>query len=101
MPTLEHKRTSNRKQCKQCKNFSWTFQSPKVDLRLRRNAILNQIESERITKADILFNYESARKKGVDYDMRKDVYDKTQKFTLNDVTAFQQQYVKGKILMWC
>lgn len=63
---------------------------------IARNAILNQIESERITKADILFNYESARKKGVDYDMRKDVYDKTQKFTLNDVTAFQQQYVKGK-----
>ena len=63
---------------------------------IARNAILNQIESERITKADILFNYESARKKGVDYDLRKDVYDKTQTFTLNDVTAFQQQYVKGK-----
>ena len=63
---------------------------------IARNAILNQIESERITKADILFNYESARKKGVNYDLRKDVYDKTQKFTLNDVTAFQQQYVKGK-----
>ncbi len=63
---------------------------------IARNGILNQIESERITKADILFNYESARKKGVTYDLRKDVYDKTQKFTLNDVTAFQQQYVKGK-----
>ena len=63
---------------------------------IARNAILNQIESERITKAGILFNYESARKKGVTYDLRKDVYDKTQKFTLNDVTAFQQQYVKGK-----
>jgi predicted Zn-dependent peptidase len=63
---------------------------------IARNAILNQIESERITKSNILFNYESARKKGVTYDLRKDVYDKTQKFTLNDVTAFQQQYVKGK-----
>ena len=63
---------------------------------IARNAILNQIESERITKADILFNYESARRKAVNYDLRKDVYDKAQKFTLNDVTAFQQQYVKGK-----
>ncbi|HET6540151.1 MAG TPA: insulinase family protein [Chryseolinea sp.] len=63
---------------------------------IARNAILNQIESERITKADILFNYESARRKAVNYDLRKDVYDKAQKFTLNDVTSFQQQYVKGK-----
>jgi len=61
-----------------------------------RNAILNQIESERITKAGILFNYEAARKQGLDYDIRKDIYEKTQKFTLDDVSAFQQNYIKGK-----
>ena len=61
-----------------------------------RNSILNQIESERITKADILFSYETARKRGIDYDVRKDVYDKTQKFTLADVAAFQESYIKGK-----
>jgi predicted Zn-dependent peptidase len=61
-----------------------------------RNSILNQIESERITKANILFSYETARKRGVDYDLRKDVYDKTQKFTLADVAAFQENYIKGK-----
>ena len=72
------------------------FPKSKGGFEIARNAILNQIESERITKADILFNYESARRKGINYDLRKDVYDKAQKFTLNDVTAFQQQYVKGK-----
>ena len=61
-----------------------------------RNAILNQIESERITKANILFNYEQARKRGLTYDLRKDMYEKTQQFTLKDVSTFQQDYIKGK-----
>ncbi len=61
-----------------------------------RDGILNQIESERITKAGILFNYEYARRRGITYDIRKDVYEKTQKFTLDDIAAFQQNYIKGK-----
>lgn len=61
-----------------------------------KNSILNQIESERITKANILFNYESARKRGLNYDIRKDIYDQTQKFTLDDVVKFQKEYVQGK-----
>ncbi|HEX6226756.1 MAG TPA: insulinase family protein [Chryseolinea sp.] len=77
-------------------NLLMDFPKSESGFEIARNAILNQIESERITKANILFNYESARKKGVNYDLRKDVYDKTQKFTLNDVTTFQQDYVKGK-----
>jgi zinc protease len=61
-----------------------------------RDGILNQIESERITKANVLFSYEYARKQGITYDIRKDVYEKTQKFTLDDVAAFQQEHIKGK-----
>lgn len=60
-----------------------------------RNAILNQIESQRITKANILFNYEAARKKGLTYDVRKDVYEKVQNFTLEDVAKFQQEQLKN------
>jgi len=65
---------------------------------MARNAMLSQIESERITKAGVLFTYESAREQGLDYDVRKDVYEKTQKFTLDDIANFQQQYIKGKTL---
>jgi zinc protease len=60
-----------------------------------QKAILNQIESQRITKTGILFNYESARKKGLDYDVRKDVYEKVQQYTLADVEKFQQEYLKN------
>jgi len=60
-----------------------------------RNAILNQIESQRITKANILFNYESARKTGLTYDIRKDIYEKVQNYTLEDVAKFQQEQLKN------
>lgn len=60
-----------------------------------RNAILNQIESQRIMKANILFNYETARKKGLTYDVRKDVYEKVQNFTLEDVAKFQKEQLKN------
>jgi predicted Zn-dependent peptidase len=72
------------------------FPKSESGFEVARNAILNQIESERITKANILFNYESARRQGLNYDIRKDIYEKTQKFTLDDVSAFQQDFIKGK-----
>jgi zinc protease len=61
-----------------------------------RDAILNQIESERITRMGILFNYESARKRGLNYDVRKDIYEKVQQYTLEDVEKFQKEYLKDK-----
>lgn len=60
-----------------------------------QNAILNQIESQRITKANILFNYETARKRGLDHDVRKDIYEKVQTATLADVEKFQQENLKN------
>ncbi|MEO7988063.1 MAG: insulinase family protein [Chryseolinea sp.] len=61
-----------------------------------RNSLMNKLESERITKTAILFNYESAMRKGLDHDVRKDVYEKIQNMTINDVENFQKQYIKGK-----
>ena len=63
---------------------------------MARNSILNQIESQRITKTGILFNYETAKRRGLTYDIRKDVYDQVQDFTLDDVAAFQQDYLKDQ-----
>jgi predicted Zn-dependent peptidase len=60
-----------------------------------QNAILSQIESQRITKSSILFNYETARKRGLDHDVRKDVYEGVQKATLADVEKFQQENLKN------
>src|SRR5690606_26739776 len=60
-----------------------------------RKSVLNQIESERITRTSILFNYLNAVKRGLDHDIRADVYQQVPSMTLDDVKAFQQKFVRG------
>lgn len=72
------------------------FPKSENGLEVARKSILNQIESQRINKSGILFNYLYATKLGVDYDLRKNTYEKVQQFTLDDITKFQERYVKGK-----
>jgi len=81
---------------KAMRNLLTEFPKTQSGFDVARDAIVSRIESERITKWEILFNYEEARKRGINYDLRKDVYDQVHKFTLDDVTKFQQQYIKGK-----
>jgi predicted Zn-dependent peptidase len=61
-----------------------------------RNAVIQKINTERITKSNILFNYEKAQKLGLDYDVRKDVYETVQKLTLSDIENFQKQQIKDR-----
>jgi predicted Zn-dependent peptidase len=61
-----------------------------------KEAIVNKIRTERITKAQVLFNYLSAQRFGQTYDIRKDVFEKVPSMTFADLKAFQQKYIKGK-----
>ncbi|MEO8665486.1 MAG: insulinase family protein [Ignavibacteria bacterium] len=61
-----------------------------------KNSLLKQIQSQRITKANILFNYEHSKKLGLDHDIRKDIYNEIQKYSIADVLEFQKKYVKDK-----
>ncbi len=63
---------------------------------IAKEAILSKIESERITKSDILFDYEDAKRLNLDYDIRKDVYETVQNMTMDDLKAFHSKYVKDK-----
>lgn len=59
-------------------------------------SMMKQIQSDRITNAGILFSYEAAKKLGIDYDIRKDVYEKIPGMTIKDVKEFQSKFIKGK-----
>jgi predicted Zn-dependent peptidase len=61
-----------------------------------KESILQSIRSERITKAAILFSYENAKKLGLDYDIRKDIYEKVPTLNFSEVKAFEQEHLKGK-----
>jgi predicted Zn-dependent peptidase len=63
---------------------------------LSREAVLKNIETNWITRSDIYWAYQRAQKRGLDYDIRKDIYAKTKTMTMKDVHQFFDQHVKGK-----
>lgn len=63
---------------------------------LAKEGAKTSIETNRITKANILYRYLSNRKLGYKHDYRKDYYDVIDGFKLADVVAFNQKYVKGQ-----
>lgn len=61
-----------------------------------KEAILQTIKTERINKADILFNYVNAEKFGLKTDIRKEVYAKVSTMNFDDVKNFQDTKIKNK-----
>ncbi|MEJ8756335.1 insulinase family protein [Pontibacter sp. H259] len=59
-------------------------------------ALRNSISTERITKSEILFDYERAKKLGLNYDIRQDVYQSANTMTFDQLKEFQQKYVKAQ-----
>lgn len=61
-----------------------------------KEAIINKIRTERITKSQVLFNYLNAEKFGLTYDIRKDVFAKVPSMTFTDLKTFQTKYIRNK-----
>ncbi|MFA4853359.1 MAG: insulinase family protein, partial [Bacteroidales bacterium] len=61
-----------------------------------KEAIIQKIRTERITKENILFNYMSAKRLELTYDIRKDVFEKVPSMKFSDLLAFQKKYLKDK-----
>lgn len=60
-----------------------------------KDAIIKKIESERITRANILMNFENAKKLGLDSDIRRKTYASIPTMSFDDIKRFQEQYIKG------
>ena len=59
-----------------------------------KDNLIQKFNTERITKAGILNSYLSAQKLGLDHDIRKDIYDKAQTLSLDDIKKFQADNIK-------
>lgn len=70
-------------------------QSPSA-FSLAKESIVKSIETDRITREEVLMSYEASLKLGLKYDIRKDIYLKTPKLTFKDIEKFQQTYLKKK-----
>jgi predicted Zn-dependent peptidase len=66
-----------------------------------KDNIRKSIETERITQDGILFNYLAAKRKGLDYDERKNTFTAVSKLGFADVQAFATTELKGKPFTYC
>ncbi|MDR3350112.1 MAG: insulinase family protein [Prevotellaceae bacterium] len=68
---------------------------------IAKESIIASIRTERIIRESVLWNYLDAQKFGYTYDKRKDLFEQIPQFTLQDVKAFQEKYVKGLPYVYC
>ncbi|HET6513101.1 MAG TPA: insulinase family protein, partial [Candidatus Kapabacteria bacterium] len=61
-----------------------------------KRAIQNKIETERITRTGILFDYERAKRLGLQSDIRQAVYNSVPNMRYEDIAQFQQETLKGR-----
>ena len=61
-----------------------------------KDALKSQLETERINKEDIIFRMESAKKLGLNHDVRKDIYEALDQMSITDLQRFFDQHYKNK-----
>ena len=67
-----------------------------LSFNIAKESILSKLESERITKSSILWNYERAKNLGLDYDIRKNIYSEIPDLTIDDLGAFFYSKIKSR-----
>jgi zinc protease len=61
-----------------------------------RQSVVKTLESDWVTGDDMYWAWDRAKKRGLNYDIRKQVYEEAQKYTFRDLNAFFDKHVKGK-----
>jgi zinc protease len=61
-----------------------------------RESVVKTLESDWITREGIYWAYDRAQKRGMNYDVRKVIYEKAKTMTIADVRKFFDAHVKGK-----
>ncbi len=61
-----------------------------------RQSIIKKIETERINGTSRYWSSRSAAERGLDFDIRKAVYERMKTVTVDDLKAFHEKHVKGR-----
>lgn len=75
-------------------NTGQGFETAKISLK-------NDIETERITEDGIIFNYLALQKKGINYDIRKEVYERVNTLSFNDINQLHTEEMANKPYTYC
>lgn len=70
---------------------------PRSDIQFEaaREAAMKQIEANRITRESIFWSYLTAKRRGLDYDIRRENYEALKTMTFEDLEAFFNENIKG------
>ncbi len=68
---------------------------------LAKEALITRLRTERITKSGVLWSYLNAQDLGLNVDSRKELFEKAQTMTMEDIKAFQQKWVKDRKYVYC
>ena len=60
-----------------------------------KKSTLKKIAAQRITKSNIFWSYEALKKRGIDHDNRKEIYEEIEKMTLPDLRDFFATSIQG------
>jgi len=63
---------------------------------IAKEAVVQNVRTERITGKNILFTYESAKDLGLKEDIRKSIFEQVQNYNFEDLQRFQEENIKGK-----
>ena len=63
---------------------------------IAKESLISNIRTARTVRSRVLMSYLNAKKRGLDYDINKVIFEKVPALTLDDVVKFQQEYVKDK-----
>ncbi len=71
------------------------------NIKFARAGIKKDIETGRITQDDIIFNYLTAQRKGLNYDIRKKNYTAVDNIGYDQLKQFHSQYIANKPYTYC
>lgn len=71
---------------------------PEVEQKFQnaKEAAIKKIAAQRITKSNIFWSYEGLKKRGIDYDIREDMYREIQNMTMKDLADFFNENIKSQ-----
>jgi len=67
-----------------------------VQIEASKQAILDGIATDRIIKSGIYFSYMANKDRGIDFDIRKEVYEKTKSLTIEELDNFFNENVANR-----
>ncbi len=66
-----------------------------------QKSMVKDIETERIAQENIIFTYLADKKKGIDYDLRKDIYAQLKTLTFEDIKKLHTDALVNKPFTYC